>query len=209
LTEVSDDFLDLGRIVDISLSGVSAGVDLPGIIRECLDSQTGIFQEKSLNITFDIQEDIPQIRADASMLRKTILALLDNAVKFTPDQGVITVSVVPVDDIRRLPDSSPISVSGEDVPLTVEASDGVPGVRVCVADSGTGIESMYLERIFEPFFQVQGGTTDKTPGTGLGLSLVMRFAAINQGTARAYSSGQGQGACICFTLPSVEENRKS
>jgi signal transduction histidine kinase len=70
-----------------------------------------------------------------------------------------------------------------------------------VSDTGIGVEKELQERIFEPFYQAQSGLKDKTPGTGLGLSLSKRLVEMHGGRIWVESKGNGKGSTFFFTLP--------
>jgi len=107
--------------------------------------------------------------------------LLANAVKFTPDGGAVDLSA-------RLVDG-------------VEGHQGQPWVEVSVTDTGIGLAPDDLERIFVAFYQVKNLEAGKTPGTGLGLSLVRRMVELHGGQVWAESKGPGWGSRFVFTLP--------
>ncbi|MBT4090987.1 MAG: hypothetical protein HOE30_21070 [Deltaproteobacteria bacterium] len=111
---------------------------------------------------------------------------LSNAAKFTPDGGKIAVSA-------RLVDAQ------DKVVETI--TDEETFLEICVSDTGIGIAAEDLERIFEPFIQVKGGITGKTPGTGLGLSLTNEFAALHRGRIWVESEGLGKGSRFYLSLP--------
>jgi len=117
-----------------------------------------------------------EIVADLQKLKQVLFNLLFNAVKFTPDNGSVVVKT---------------GFAGPDSKI----------IRVIVEDSGIGIAPEHLEKIFEDFFQVQGGIQDKTQGTGLGLSLVKRLAEMHGGRVWAESSGIGKGSRFVVELP--------
>ena len=110
---------------------------------------------------------------DTKKIKQILFLLLSNAVKFTPPGGRITVSA---------------------------AREGTD-IVIAVADTGVGIAQANLEKIFDPFYQVQNGRTDKTPGVGLGLPLARTLVELHGGRLRAESEGKGKGSRFVFTLP--------
>ena len=115
------------------------------------------------------------VRADAEKARQVVLNLLSNAVKFTDRGGAVTV--------------------------TCEATDNVIVVRVI--DTGRGVPADKLDRIFEPFVQVDRGLTRNTEGTGLGLAISLDLAR-SMGGDLTVSSVLAQGSTFIFTLPRGE-----
>jgi signal transduction histidine kinase len=91
--------------------------------------------------------------------------------------------------------------------LTTDPRSLIPDfIEISVADTGIGIRTEDQARIFEPFIQVSGGITDKTPGTGLGLTLTKRFVELHGGHIRVESEGLGKGSRFCILLP-MQANR--
>jgi signal transduction histidine kinase len=111
---------------------------------------------------------------------------LSNAAKFTPDGGRIGVSV-------RL-------VGAQDTDGKAGTDEGA-FIEICVSDTGIGIRAEDQERVFEPFVQVKGGTTDKTSGTGLGLTLTKEFVELHGGRIWIESEGLGKGSRFYVLLP--------
>jgi len=114
------------------------------------------------------------VRASPERLRQVLLNLLANAVKFTPQGGRVTVSAKRVDS----------------------------RVQMCVTDSGIGIAPEQLERVFEPFFQVDQGTTRSYAGIGLGLAIARELARAMDGDVRIESQ-LGKGSTAVVDLPTA------
>ena len=116
------------------------------------------------------------VTADERWLKQILYNLLSNASKFTPDGGSITLNA-------RLLD------------------EAAPALEVSVADTGIGIAPEHQEKIFDAFYQVRNGTTSKTPGTGLGLSLVKQLLTLHRGRIWVTSEGEGRGSRFTFVIP--------
>lgn len=128
--------------------------------------------ELGIRLEAEIEEPMPWIRGDSTHLRRVFDNLVSNAFKFTPAGGSI---------ILRL------KAVGEDVMIEV-------------ADSGEGIPEDQLGRIFERFYQVEGGSRRRHKGTGLGLALVKEIVEAHRGTV-AVASQVGQGTTFTITIP--------
>ncbi|MGL1891385.1 MAG: ATP-binding protein [Spirochaetaceae bacterium] len=171
----------LSLINDIlDLSKIEAGKfdleisDVP--IKMMLNNSLTMIKERCLkhNIQLDLDvsfNDDLVILADVRKLKQVIYNLLSNAVKFTPSGGFIRVGA------------------------KIDNSD----MLFYVSDSGIGISKENQIKIFEEFFQVQGGVTDKTPGTGLGLNIVKGMVNLHGGNI--WVESEGKGSCFYFTIP--------
>lgn len=132
---------------------------------------------------------------DELRVRQILVNLLGNAVKFTSTGGQISVDCV----ITESP------------PREAVLTQGVPFVGLRVADTGLGIPSDQMGRIFEPFTQVEGGSTAYTRpagGTGLGLAISRRLARLMGGDLTV-ETRQGEGSVFTLWLPAVERRARS
>lgn len=137
---------------------------------------------KGVGLKSSMGEDIPSLLyGDARRLRQVVFHVLGNAVKFT-DCGGITL------EVERLPGI---------------VADGRIPVSVTVADTGIGMSSAEMKRIFEPFHQADGSRTRRHGGTGIGLALVHEFVAAMGGTIDV-TSEQGGGTRVSLLLPLAE-----
>jgi PAS domain S-box-containing protein len=148
-----------------------AQVDVGEVVREVEAIMEPLAREKELRLRVYAAEPSPPLRTDPRKLRQILLNLLGNAIKFT-DQGEIAFTT---------------RLEGDDVLFSVR-------------DTGIGIPAEHLERIFEPFWQVEQGTTRLAQGTGLGLSVSRRLAHLLGGTLHAESSPD-QGSTFILRLP--------
>ena len=112
--------------------------------------------------------------ADRNALAEVVVNLVDNAIKYTPEGGHVSVAV--------------------------EDGDGCVAVRV--RDDGIGISPEDRDRIFEEFFRVRNEHTARVPGTGLGLSIVRRLVEMHQGRV-SVESAPGQGSEFVVCLPAL------
>ena len=130
------------------------------------------FEESKLSFYWKIPEDLPTVFVDKRLMEQVLINLIDNAIKYTPPGGCINVSA--------------------------EASASV--VIVHVADTGTGIPSDALPRIFERFYRVDKGRSPEMEGTGLGLSIAKHILLQHHGRIWA-ESVLGEGTVFHFALP--------
>ena len=151
-------------------------LDLPVTIEAVTMDHRVKFAEKGLSFEIQMAPGVPRrIRCNASQLARLLDILLCNAFKFT-DRG------------------------GARLDIALERMEGARAViRVTVTDSGIGIPSDMLERIFEPFTQVDGSITRRFGGAGLGLSIASQIAQVLNGTLHAESS-PGEGSAFHFVM---------
>ena len=114
-------------------------------------------------------------RADPIKLRQILLNVLGNAIKFTPPGGRIE----------------------------MWARQSGDRISICVSDTGIGIPADKIDRVFDPFFQAQSGTTREFPGVGLGLSISLDFARAMGGDIHV-ESAPNEGCTVTIDLPSAE-----
>jgi signal transduction histidine kinase len=132
-------------------------------------------------VTVLAAEDLPPVLADHQALRTILGHLVDNAVKYSPDGGLITLSAVPSEDGSA--------------------------VRVRVDDEGIGVSSEDEERVFERFFQADGGDNRQQGGFGLGLYIVRRLVQAHDGTVTISRRPDGRrGSRLELCLPVATED---
>jgi signal transduction histidine kinase len=138
-----------------------------------IDRLRPLIEDKHIDLVFDVPSDIAPIRGDLGHLQHVLRNLVHNAVKFTSARGTITVSAR--------------SVNGQ--------------VELRVADTGIGILSDDMPRIFERFWKADSSRRRDGEGSGLGLAIARHVVAAHHGTIRV-DSEPGKGACFTITLPS-------
>jgi two-component system cell cycle sensor histidine kinase PleC len=127
-----------------------------------------------------LPDNLPCIRADEQQMRRVLVNLLSNAIKFTPAGGEVTLSA------RELPDG---------------------GFEVAVSDTGIGIPADKLDRVLEPFEQVENSFTRTRAGTGLGLPLTKAMVEAHGGRL-VLESELGKGTCVRAFLPPARVVRR-
>jgi two-component system, OmpR family, phosphate regulon sensor histidine kinase PhoR len=152
-------------------------VDLRPVVERSVSVWKG--RTETHRFVADAPDGLPSARADAILVGRALDELLDNAVKYSPDGGEVSVALC-----------------GED-------SDGVRMVRVDVTDHGVGIEPDDLRGIFRDFSQVDTSDTRTFGGLGLGLAFVKRVVEAHGGTITA-TSEPGRGSTFSFTLPAAD-----
>ncbi|MCY1037202.1 response regulator [Corallococcus sp. BB11-1] len=172
-TQLIEDLLDVSRIITGKLRLEVRAVNPGEYIDAALDSVRHAAEAKGVTLQFDRPPDIGSLHGDADRIQQMVWNLLSNAIKFTPRGGQVTVR------LRRM--------------------EGT--VRIDVEDTGQGIPQAYLSQIFERFWQVDGSSTRKHGGLGLGLAIVRHLTDLHGGAVEAFSEGEGQGTRFTLTLP--------
>jgi signal transduction histidine kinase/CheY-like chemotaxis protein len=161
LLTIINDILDFSKIEAGKLDLEERPLNLRTCIESVLDLLAPKAAEKALELAYLIEPDVPaQILGDITRLRQILTNLVGNAIKFT-DQGEITVSVA----ARRLN----------------EADASTYAIRFAVKDTGIGIPSNQLNRLFQPFSQIDSTTSRQYGGTGLGLVISQRLSEMMGG----------------------------
>lgn len=135
--------------------------------------------------------ELPPVHGDADRLRQVFLNLTENAVKFTPSGGRVTLSAAEGIDPREQ----------EGLALLAPVHRAID---VRVADTGVGIPRSERDRVFAPFYQVDQSSTREQGGTGLGLAIVKRLVDAHQGAVRI-EDNEPHGTVFVVTLPCHEE----
>jgi signal transduction histidine kinase len=181
LLEMVNTLLDISKLEQGQMKLAREPVCLTDLARVALDQVSGLARERNQALTSRLDSDCPPVSADRDLLRRVIVNLLGNAVKFTPDGGRIEVS------------------------SRCEGNDMV----VCVSDNGPGIPAEYREKIFEKFGQVETRKTGRKHSTGLGLTFCRMVAEAHGGRIWVDSEeGKGSNFCLCIPLavPSEDES---
>jgi signal transduction histidine kinase len=177
LLGVINDVLDMSKIEADKLELAKAAYDFRNVIERVVHVITFKTEQKQQKLTVDIDEKIPlSLIGDDQHLAQVIANLLSNAVKFTPEGGIIELTVALVQD------------TDEDCVLRIE-----------VKDSGIGISEEQQARLFVPFQQADNGTSRTYGGTGLGLAISKRIVELMGGEIWVKSQ-PGQGSVFGFTI---------
>ena len=187
LLSLINDILDLSKVEAGKLDLQPCQVNLRGL----LENSLVMIKEKALKHGVKLSQHFngaPEtIIADERKLKQIMYNLLSNAVKFTPDGGSISIAASSSEIIEN------DDLNGSKTPKS--------GIKVSVCDTGIGLRSEDIKRIFNSFEQVENSASRKFQGTGLGLSLTKKFVELHHGKIWAESKGEGQGATFSFTLP--------
>jgi len=176
ITRLLDDLLDVASISGKQISLQMADVHLRSIIEHAIVMARPLMEKQSHSFTEDLPPEEIIIHADSLRIEQVVVNLLNNAAKYTPRGGQIS--------------------------LSCSRSGSYAVIRI--RDNGIGIAHADQMRIFEPFRQVHGGASPaEATGLGIGLSLAKRLVELHGGTIMVESQGVGQGSEFSIRLPIV------
>jgi signal transduction histidine kinase len=173
LLELIKGLLDLTKLESGTLSLHKLETPVLPILRDIVHTLLPTARTKGVILSATGDAGIPTLWGDAARLRQVFLNLTENAIKFTPPEGNVTLSAQ-LTQIELPPD--------EDGPAIVMRGVKRPMVEVRVADTGIGIPESERARVFDAFYQVDSSSTREQGGTGLGLSIVKRLVDAHDGT---------------------------
>jgi PAS domain S-box-containing protein len=174
LLELINDILDLSKIEAGQLSLETEVSSLADICQASLQLTKGLAHQKRQHVSFSITPADLWVSADPRRLKQMLVNLLSNAIKFTANEGSLG--------------------------LLVDGSAAEQVIRLTVWDTGIGIRSEDLPRLFQPFTQLDSSLARQNTGTGLGLSLVLRMAELHGGSVQV-KSVPGEGSRFTIVLP--------
>jgi signal transduction histidine kinase len=202
LLSLINDILDLSKVEAGRLALVPNNFDLTAVLTNSLV----LVKEKALKHGIKLTLQAPPhpiyMLADERKIKQILYNLLANAVKFSPDGGAVDLSV-------SLLETQPEPGTAMAAALAVDPPEDEAGwILLCVKDTGIGLEDADLERIFNPFEQVDQSTERYYEGTGLGLSLTRQMVALHGGRIWAESDGENRGSRFYVSLPRYVNEEK-
>ena len=155
--------------------------DLVQLVREVVDSLESTSLDRGQNYEFDHPDQVMWVDGDVTQLMQAFMNIIGNAIKYTPESGRIKTALSKTD--RE--------------------------VTVTVSDSGKGISSENLDKIFELFYQESPSKNKKQDGLGIGLFLVNRIIKEHGGSVSVTSPGDGEGSEFIIRLPLADESTRT
>lgn len=201
LLELINDILDLSK-VESGKIGIEVS-EFP--LKEVLNTSLTMLREKALKhnirLSLEVMPDADiTIAADERKLKQIMFNLLNNAVKFTPDGGSVTVRSQGAKDEGR-------ETSDESVLYPSEAVVHRPSfIEISVEDTGIGIKHEDMPKLFKEFSQIESPYTKDYEGAGLGLTLTKRFVELHGGKIWVESE-YGKGSRFMFTIPAKDAGK--
>lgn len=177
--QLIEDILDVSKIIRGKLRLNYRSIQPVAVIQSAIDGIRPQLEAKAIHLVTEFEPSIGNLWGDSTRLQQIVWNLLTNAVKFTPEEGQIT-----------------IQLSAEDPKVA----------RITVIDTGAGIEPKFLPHVFDRFRQADSTTTRSHNGLGLGLAIVQNLVELHGGTIEATSPGAGLGATFTVKLPLLQAN---
>jgi len=170
--------LDMAKVEAGKMKLELSSLPMKSLLKDISLLMADMISKSKLQMVLEITEDLPNIEADELRVKEILYNLLSNAVKFTPEGGKIG--------------------------MRAKKSDSV--IEIVVWDTGVGIASENMGKIFEGFFRVDTPYSRVTEGTGLGLPLSKKLVELHGGTFSVESEGLKKGTRVRFTLPIIAKS---
>jgi signal transduction histidine kinase len=172
LIELVNDLLDVSKLESGTMRLDITSIDLGSLLDELRETMAPLAKEKEITLKEQLAPGVPRVKADRTKLRRILVNLLSNALKFTPKNGEVEVRAELVDD----------------------------RVRLTIADTGVGIAPEDVKRLFDKFEQARSRATRGEKGTGLGLYITKQLVELH-GSHIEVQSEIGRGSSFSFMLP--------
>jgi PAS domain S-box-containing protein len=173
LTQIVDDVLDVSRIVSGKIRLDVQIVEPASVIDNAVATMQPAADAKGVRLQTLIDPRVGPISGDPDRLQQIVWNLVSNSVKFTPKGGRVQIRLERVNS----------------------------HIEIVVSDTGIGIDKEFLPHVFERFRQKDAGSTRRTGGLGLGLSIVKHLVEMHGGSVHAASGGEDQGTTFTVRLP--------
>ncbi|BBD68305.1 PAS/PAC sensor hybrid histidine kinase [Nostoc commune NIES-4072] len=187
--QLIEDILDVSRIIRGQLRLNVSAVNLLTVTEAALEAVRPLAEPKEIKLNTVLDASVGSVYGDPARLQQVVWNLLTNAIKFTPKGGRVDVNL--------------------SVVYCQEQETTHKYAQIQVIDTGIGISSEFLPKVFERFRQADSTTTRSHNGLGLGLAIVRHLVELHKGKIFAESPGTGEGATFTVRLPLLQDNRTS
>ncbi|HLK35300.1 MAG TPA: ATP-binding protein [Polyangiaceae bacterium] len=183
--------LDLSKLESGTMRMTMRDARIEAVLGEVSSTMAPAARKKGVRLEVQVAPGLADVRGDPERLRQVFLNLVENAIKFTPSQGAVTLRArMATDDLPMDDEQSGLSV----------LAPAQARVEVSVSDTGIGIPAGERQKVFDPFYQVDSSSTREYGGTGLGLSIVKRLVEGHGGTVRI-EGNEPHGTVFVVSLP--------
>jgi two-component system, NarL family, sensor histidine kinase BarA len=172
---------------------------IEAVLGEVVSTLTPTARKKGVELVLDLAERLADLRGDPERLRQVFLNLVENAIKFTPAGGSVTLRARMASDAGQGDDDDGIALLA---PVRAR-------LEVRVEDTGIGIPTRERAKVFDAFYQVDSSSTREYGGTGLGLSIVKRLVEAHSGTIRIEDTQTKKGTSFVVSLPPATPSASS
>jgi CheY-like chemotaxis protein len=183
LLELINDILDLAKIEAGQIKLDCASTSISHLCQSSISFVKQQASQKHIQLHTKLQSNLPPLFIDERRIRQVLINLLNNAVKFTPKGGRVTL------EVKQL------------LPNVVTSDRLSPQyLQISITDTGIGISPENIQKLFQPFIQIDSALNRQYEGTGLGLALVKRIVTLHGGQV-GLTSEVGVGSCFTVDLP--------
>ncbi|HSA55699.1 MAG TPA: HAMP domain-containing sensor histidine kinase [Gemmatimonadaceae bacterium] len=180
LARILDDLSDLTRIAQGRLELRHAVVDVADVVHQAVQTCEPLLTERRHRLTTRVADEPLSVQGDADRLVQVVVNLLNNAAKYTPPGGDVSIQASRRDD----------------------------RVELSVRDNGIGIPADMIHRVFDMYTRAADARETSPDGLGIGLALVKELVVLHKGTIECLSGGPGQGAEFIVSLPASRRNEE-
>ncbi len=181
MVRLVDDLMEVSRITRGKIELRTERVELAAIVRSAIETSRPLMQDASHRLSVTLPPEPLWLNADSVRLAQVLANLLNNAAKYTPERGEIS----------------------------LHAARAGRNVVISVSDTGVGIPAAMLPRVFDLFTQVEENSARSRGGLGIGLTLVRTLVELHGGSVEAQSAGAGCGCEFSVTLPLAAQSEVS
>jgi two-component system sensor histidine kinase VicK len=177
MTRLVKDLLQLSKLDYDKTEWNMKSLNVLNITRDCVMKMEMSARQKNQTLTFEVHEELCEIKGDKDRVEQVIINIISNAIKYTPENGSIKVKAL---------------MNGNNV-------------QIRIADTGIGIPKEDLPRLFERFYRVDKARSRAMGGTGLGLSIAKNIVEAHKGSIRIESE-YGKGSEVIMDFPCEYKN---
>jgi signal transduction histidine kinase len=188
--------LDLSKLESGTMRMTMQTLRIEPVLAEVVSTLTPTARKKGVKLELVQKAGLPELRGDPERLRQVFLNLTENAIKFTPAQGTVTLSAEMVEEAEEI---EPAEGEDDEAGFSL-LMPTLARLQVRVADTGIGIPERERAKVFDPFYQVDSSSTREYGGTGLGLSIVKRLVEGHGGSIRIGHNAP-RGTVFAVRLP--------